>query len=290
MLLFAFTAAISLALARGARPACRCFGRVSARPVGWPTLARNALLMLVAASLLLAGPGTSLVPLVSWTTSLSVAERVAAGVAGLNLLLLAALGWLFVQLLQQNGRILMRLEGLNGQAGSGAAGRHLPPAPGLPVGSPAPVFVARDMEGRAHTLGELGDGGRPFLLVFSNPECGPCRALLPEVAAWQTDYAATVAVVLVSEGTPEANRGDVERAGVRRLWLQDGREVAEAFQAYGTPTAVLVERDGRIGAALAVGADAIRELLHSTVRARRSGGATTREAAVSVGEAEVSTG
>src|SRR4051794_169219 len=48
-LLAAFAAAIAIALARGARPACRCFGQLSAAPVGPRTLVRNLALAALAA-------------------------------------------------------------------------------------------------------------------------------------------------------------------------------------------------------------------------------------------------
>jgi PqqD family protein of HPr-rel-A system len=46
--------------------------------------------------------------------------------------------------------------------------------------------------------------------------------------------------------------------------LQADREVAEQFQAGGTPSMVLVRPDGRIGSPLAQGADAIRTLVAQT--------------------------
>jgi thiol-disulfide isomerase/thioredoxin len=43
--------------------------------------------------------------------------------------------------------------------------------------------------------------------------------------------------------------------------LQKDREIAEAYQAYGTPGAVLIRPDGTIGSPVAQGADAIRALI-----------------------------
>src|SRR4051794_9532261 len=44
-LLFVFVIAISFNLARGRKPDCNCFGQIRSEPVGWPTLARNGLLI-----------------------------------------------------------------------------------------------------------------------------------------------------------------------------------------------------------------------------------------------------
>jgi peroxiredoxin len=45
--------------------------------------------------------------------------------------------------------------------------------------------------------------------------------------------------------------------------LQKKHEVAESYQAYGTPSAVLIRPDGTIGSPLAQGADAIRSLVQA---------------------------
>ena len=47
-MLVAFCVAISVNLALGRRPDCRCFGQVHSTPIGWTTLARNALLSAIA--------------------------------------------------------------------------------------------------------------------------------------------------------------------------------------------------------------------------------------------------
>lgn len=47
--------------------------------------------------------------------------------------------------------------------------------------------------------------------------------------------------------------------------LQQDREVAQAYQADGTPTAVIVRADGAIGSPLALGAEAIAALVARTV-------------------------
>src|SRR5262249_19202517 len=56
VLLLLFIAAISISLARGRRPDCRCFGQLHSSPVGWKTLARNAVLAGMAAFVVWQGP------------------------------------------------------------------------------------------------------------------------------------------------------------------------------------------------------------------------------------------
>ena len=72
-------------------------------------------------------------------------------------------------------------------------------------------------------------------------------------------------VALISRGTVEANRPKVTEYGLTHVLLQHDREVAQAYQASGTPSAVLVRRDGTISSSLAQGADAIRALLDKTL-------------------------
>jgi len=68
-------------------------------------------------------------------------------------------------------------------------------------------------------------------------------------------------LALISRGTPEANRAKVSRHGIALVLLQQDREVAESYQAQGTPCAVLVHADGMMRSRLAYGTEKIRELV-----------------------------
>jgi peroxiredoxin len=139
------------------------------------------------------------------------------------------------------------------------------PTLGLPVDTPAPSFRLTSLDGEMVTLDALHAPGKPVLLIFSDPGCGPCTALLPEIGRWQREHAATLTLVLVSRGTPEATRAKVAEHKVTHVLLQQDREVAQAYQANGTPAAVVVRPDGTIGSPLALGAEAIRALVARTV-------------------------
>src|SRR5205085_2672241 len=115
------------------------------------------------------------------------------------------------------------------------------------------------------TLDFLRAGGKPILLLFSDPGCGPCMALMPEIGRWQRDYMGKLTLALISRGTPEANRAKSTEHGITQLLLQKDREIAEAYRDQGTPAAVLIRPDGTIGSPLAMGADAIRALVASAV-------------------------
>ena len=129
----------------------------------------------------------------------------------------------------------------------------------------APGFALATLTGETISLTALCALCKPVVLVFSDPACGPCTALLPEIGRWQRDYGTKVVVALISQRTAKANRANVFEYGLTHVLLQQDREVAEAYLAAGTPSAVLVRRDGTIGSPLVAGAEAIGALMTSTV-------------------------
>src|SRR5205823_3437671 len=130
-----------------------------------------------------------------------------------------------------------------------------------PVGAAAPAFRLPDLDGVTLTLDLLRTPRKPVVLLFTDPDCGPSNALLPEIGRWQRDHADRLMLVAISRGTPAANRPSLSEHGLRRVLLQPGFEVAHAYRAHGTPSAVLVDPDGTIGSPVALGADAIRDLV-----------------------------
>jgi methylamine dehydrogenase accessory protein MauD len=266
LLLLAFVVGISYNLARGRTPDCHCFGQLHSAPVGWPTLVRNAVLAALAGVVLWQGPTYPGASVVGWLGAVT-AGQVVSMVGGLLLLaLLLAEGWLLLNLLRQNGRLLLRIEALEERLGAAPAGNSATqPVIGLPVGTPAPSFELVSLDGAPLTLDVLRALGKPVMLVFSDPSCGPCTALLPDLARWQHEYADKLSVVLVTRGSAGANRAKLAEHGLTHVLLQQDREVAQAYQAPGTPTAVIVRADGTIGSPLAPGAEAIVALVARTV-------------------------
>jgi peroxiredoxin len=269
-LLLAFVAGIGVNLARGNTPDCHCFGQLHSEPAGWSTLIRNGILSAVAAFLLVAGWDDAGASAVAWLGDLTAFERVMLAVGVAALALIAVEGWALFHLLQQNGRLLIRLDALEDAV---QTGRPLDPAAnsgtisGLRVGSPAPSFELPNLAGTPTTLADLRAANVPTLLVFSDPGCRPCTALLPEIAQWQEQHAGKLTIALVSRGDLEANRSKAGQHGVRNVLLQHNREVAEAYQVRGTPSAVLVRPNLTIGSAVAAGADAIRGLVATVTTA-----------------------
>ena len=272
-LLVLFDAGIAYNLARGRTPDCRCFGQIHASPVGPRTLIRNAVLAIVALPVAIRGlAGDGGASLVAWFGDMSGAGW-ALLLGGLVLAaVLAGIGWLLTHLLGQNGRLLVRLDAL--EAALGERGMLAPADAdeegdeGLPVGAPAPAFALTGLHGETMTLDALRAPGKPVLLVFTDPNCGPCNALMPDVGRWQREHAAKLTTAIITRGTADANRAKMAEHGVTHVLLQKGDEVADAYGADGTPTGVLVRPDGTIGSAAAPGGEAIRTLVDRAVSGR----------------------
>jgi peroxiredoxin len=75
-------------------------------------------------------------------------------------------------------------------------------------------------------------------------------------------------VALISQGTAAENAAKAEELGLRDVLLQTHGEVAEAYDAHGTPTAVAIGTDGKMTSRVVGGARAIEELVHGKSRSR----------------------
>jgi thiol-disulfide isomerase/thioredoxin/uncharacterized membrane protein YphA (DoxX/SURF4 family) len=270
-LLVLFGAGISINLARGRKPDCHCFGQLHSAPAGWKTLARNGVLAAVAGFVLWqgydgVGPST-----VAWVGHFSTIQLLGLIGGLLTLGLLGGQWWFLLHLLGQNGRLLVRVEALETRlaAGGFAADGSVAPsqngtpiqAQGLPVGSAAPEFSLSGLHGETLTLEALRDPGKPVMILFTDPGCGPCTALLPEIRRWQREHSEKLTVSLVSQGDLAANRAKASEHGLRSVLLQNDWEVSGAYEVNGTPSAVLVRSNGTIGSPVAGGAEAIKALV-----------------------------
>ena len=140
-----------------------------------------------------------------------------------------------------------------------ANGGHAPDAAGqagLSIGDPAPALKLPDLSGKDVDLGDFR--GRDTLVLFWNPGCGFCSAMLDDLKAWEVHAPqGAPQLLVVSAGTVEANQAQGLRSPVV---LDQGFAVGRAFGANGTPNAVLVDADGAIASELAIGAPAVLAL------------------------------
>lgn len=282
-LLVIFILGIGVALARGRKPDCHCFGQLHSKPVGPELLIRNIALAAIPSVALYYGepqPGVSM-----WFQGLTPGENLLLVLAGCCIVLLGFLSWLCFQLVQQGGRVLGRLDALEKQLGAGLGTQPAPaaivpaqpevPPQGVPVGQPAPAFELQALDGPNVSLAHLLEEGKPLVLLFTHPSCGPCTELMPEVAQWQGEQAAHFRLALISRGEAKENRSKMKGQKIHTVLLQKEMEASADYQAYGTPSAVLVRPNGTIGSSVAGGAEAIRTLISNTINESLAGAVPT---------------
>lgn len=239
-----FVVAISVNLARGNTHECHCFGQIYSRPLGWPTLVRNVVFALAAGIVLWNGQ-QSQSSIVSAISELRASQSLLLIIG----IIIAASAVVYFQRRPQPE----------------AFHEHSEPE-GLPLNSEAPAFELPTYEGGKISLQQLLDIGKPILLIFTNPNCGPCIVLFEEIKDWQTAHNDQLTIVLITMGTIKDNFVNVARNGLGQVLLQKKREVAKLYDANATPMAVIVNPDGRIASRLAGGADEIRTLLQEYVQ------------------------
>jgi uncharacterized membrane protein YphA (DoxX/SURF4 family) len=254
-LLLIFSVAIARALRAGSAPDCNCFGGLTQSEVGRGTLIRNLLLGAVAGFVALGAAGQP-VSAFSWVTVPAARDR--PGIVFM-VACLAGLGWFCWQLLQQNGRLLLRLEAEGAGAGAPKPGAEaLPP---LEPGSAAPPFAGQDLQGRPVSLDSLLAPGRPVALFFTDPGCGACESALEAVAVAQRERAEELTLAVISSGSIERIEEKAAELGLDRVVPQDDDALADAYRVYGVPGVVEIDANGSLSRPAALGIDAVREVV-----------------------------
>jgi peroxiredoxin len=260
LLLGGFIGGIANAMRKGQAPDCNCFGQLHSAPAGKETLARNVLLAAVAVFILAAGPAPAID---GWIGDRSAAELVAIAF-GIALAILAAFAW--------------RLRAENAELRTRPAHDHDHPQPedfereGLPIGDEAPDFELADVRGERHSLSGLLGLGRPVVLFFTSPECGPCGGLLPDLARWQETLSDRVTAAVVARGTAEDNAEFFGDHNMVNLLVDGDRAVFDAYNIRSTPTAVAVTPDRRVALAPAGGLHMPEVVMRIMIRPGRENG------------------
>jgi uncharacterized membrane protein YphA (DoxX/SURF4 family) len=253
LLLAVFTAAVARALTQGREVDCNCFGSLGPSRISRWTLARNALLLVLAGGVAIAAqsdPGTSAV---AWLGNLGTAgvAMLVAGVAVVAAALNFAFSW---QLMRQNGRLLNDLKALEAEGGAAAPSGPRP-------GHLAPSFALPALGGGGLSLEELLAGGRGLIVVVTDPGCGACEPLLPEIGRLQRDPETVVPLVMISRGDPDANLAKAREHGLEPVLLEEGFEVSRALGINGAPGAVRLDPEGRYLAKPSMGTERVGALL-----------------------------
>jgi peroxiredoxin len=124
------------------------------------------------------------------------------------------------------------------------------------VGEEAPEVKLPDLEGNTVELANFK--GEETLVLFWNPGCGFCQQMLPDLKEWEMQAPKDAPrLVVVSAGSEEANK---EMGLASPVLLDQQFAVGRAFGASGTPSAVLVDAEGKVASEVAVGAPGVLEL------------------------------
>jgi peroxiredoxin len=132
---------------------------------------------------------------------------------------------------------------------------------GLKAGTPAPGFRLPRLEGGELALEEFR--GREVLLVFSDPECGPCEELAPHLEEFHR-HNPDIEVLMISRGEPEINRKKAKALGLTfPVVLQRQWEVSMLYGMFATPMAYLIDEQGLLATDVAAGVGPIQALMAS---------------------------
>ena len=181
-----------------------------------------------------------------------------------NMLLWAAvigLGLLCLALARQVGVLHAR---------SAPAGALLLPA-GPKIGEAAPIFELMTLAGARLRLG--GTDARAALVFCLSPTCPVCKSLLPAIKTLAASEAATLRVILASDGDETAQRAFIARQGLQLPYVLS-ESLGLAYQIGKLPYAVLIAPDGRLAAKGLVNS---REQLESLLTAAELGVASAQE-------------
>lgn len=198
-LLAVFTGAMAYQMARGNNPECHCFGQIQSEPISPLSVVRNALMMVPAIVLLLAGFGNQ------GTNLFYSNDSVMQFVLGIAIVgLLAAVVLILKKISEQQVQIMRRIEVMELVAGSEggdverAEASH--PHEGLPIGGLFPDFELYDTSANKISLEMMRRAGVPTLFLFVSPTCNPCKALLPEIREWRKELMGRVNFAFISTG------------------------------------------------------------------------------------------
>lgn len=127
----------------------------------------------------------------------------------------------------------------------------------LKIGETVPEFSLKDIEGREISSDYFR--GKKTLVTFWSATCPHCLNMAEELKEWEKQKGADEPKLIVfSDGEPEAHR---EIGFQSPIILDEGYKTSEKFGMYGTPSAVLVNENGKIISETAIGAGNIWALI-----------------------------
>jgi peroxiredoxin len=175
------------------------------------------------------------------------------------------------QLVRQQGRLLLRMDAvdalltcMSGVASAPGVGPQVSGSrllrSGLPAGTRAPNFHLKDIYGSDISLADFA--GQRVLLVFTDPQCGPCELLLRDLSQLHRGQPrGDFRLLAIARGDAASNREKARTLGIDfPVALQPGWRVSKSYGIFATPVAFLVSDDGVLEDDVVVGRDEIVSL------------------------------
>ena len=138
---------------------------------------------------------------------------------------------------------------------------------GLPIGTPAPDFLLRDLDDRQVSLADLLQNGNPTMLLFMSPSCGPCESLLEDVERWDREHSDSLKFAVISASSRAESLKEFKDRSIGCV-LVNGLEVGDAYDVQLTPSAILVDTNRTVGSLFANNSEAIKSLVLSKTNRR----------------------
>ncbi len=147
---------------------------------------------------------------------------------------------------------------------------------GLKAGTVAPGFRLPSLNGREVALQDYR--GRRVLLVFSDPQCGPCDQLAPHLERLHRERR-DLEVLMISRRDLETNLQKIRKLELTfPVLLQQNWEISLLYAMFATPIGYLIDKQGVTVGDVAVGVQPILDLVTSSSGTNRGDVVTLRQA------------
>jgi peroxiredoxin len=136
---------------------------------------------------------------------------------------------------------------------------------GLKAGATAPEFTLQRIDGGELSLSDLRS--ERVLLVFSDPDCGPCDELAPRLQQLHLTQP-ELQVLVISRRDADATRAKAESLGLTYpIVIQKQWEISLKYGMFATPIGYLIDEQGVLLSDVAVGVEPILALAEKPRRA-----------------------
>jgi len=109
-------------------------------------------------------------------------------------------------------------------------------------------------------LSLAGFRGQRVLLVFSDPNCGPCDQLAPRLEELHQEHC-DLQVLVISRRDAEATGAKARALGLSfPIVMQQQWEISKKYGMFATPIGYLIDEEGIVAADVAVGVEPILAL------------------------------